>query len=410
MCKSVICPSLLFLPALFTCATSAWAQKLMTASVPGATFHLFNSDMSALEAGDVRKDLPCEVNSAKAILGFDLRFHTGYEVTIPLRELSGQENMLTILFRVTPEDDTQHVTYFSQKVRVPVIEDGAKGDALLQGTFDVGDGKYKIDWLMRDRAERLCTSYWNVEAALAPKDKDIALAMQHAAILPADEEQFKDEPPVVRLQREETLNVKVLVNFMPQNSRAASIQPADTSALVSILRSLSRDPHIGKFSVVAFNLHEQRVIHRQDAVERIDFPAIGEAIRTVSMGTVDLKRLGQKNGDLEFLSGLIRQELGNGEAPDAVIFAGPKSLVDEHIAPDVLKEVGEVSFPVFYMNYNLFPQAIPWRDAIGNAVRSMKGQEYTITRPRDLWFAVSEMVSRVVKSRNTRRLAAARTE
>jgi len=52
------------------------------------------------------------------------------------------------------------------------------------------------------------------------------------------------------------------------------------------------------------------------------------------------------------------------------------------------------------MNYNLNPQQIPWKDAISRAVKSFRGTEYTITKPRDLWFAVTEMVTRIVKSRN----------
>ena len=55
-----------------------------------------------------------------------------------------------------------------------------------------------------------------------------------------------------------------------------------------------------------------------------------------------------------------------------------------------LATLGEVSFPLFYLNYNLYPRENPWRDAIGNAVRFFKGVEYTISRPRDLWFAVSD--------------------
>ena len=61
--------------------------------------------------------------------------------------------------------------------------------------------------------------------------------------------QFKEEPPIQRTQNEPPLNVKVLVNFAPQNSLSAALQPLDTSALVSILRSISRDPRIGKFSI-----------------------------------------------------------------------------------------------------------------------------------------------------------------
>jgi len=57
------------------------------------------------------------------------------------------------------------------------------------------------------------------------------------------------------------------------------------------------------------------------------------------------------------------------------------------------------------MNYALNPQAAPWRDAISHAVRFFKGYEFTISRPRDLWFAVTDMVSRIVKSKYGRRNA-----
>ena len=66
---------------------------------------------------------------------------------------------------------------------------------------------------------------------------------------------------------------------------------------------------------------------------------------------------------------------------------------------DALKQLGDVKFPVFYMNYNLNPQNNPWRDAIGNAVQFLKGSEFTISRPRDLFFAWSEIIGRIVKSK-----------
>jgi len=81
-------------------------------------------------------------------------------------------------------------------------------------------------------------------------------------------------------------------------------------------------------------------------------------------------------------------------------FAGPKILLDTNPPEEALKDAGDIDFPVFYMNYNLNPQAVPWRDAISHTVRFFRGSEYTISRPRDLWFAVSEMVTKIVKSRN----------
>lgn len=378
---------------------------------PNGHVNIFNTDLAVFEAGEVRKDLACTVTPSKPALGFDLRFHTGYDVTLPLKDLAGSENALNILFRVSPQNHPDHPIYFAQHIRVPKLEEDAKGDAFLQGGFDLGEGNYHVDWLMRDRTERVCSFSWDSEATLSAKDRSINLAIGPGEIQRTDREQFKEEPPVQRVSNEPPLNVKVLVNFAPQDSASAALQPVDTSALVSILRSISREPRIGKFSIVAFNMQEERVVYRQEGADRIDFPALGEAINSLNLGTVDLKRLGEKHGDTDFLAGLVRHEVGSSSShPDALIFAGPKVMLDSNVPPDALKEAGEVNFPVFYMNYNLNPQAVPWKDAISHTVHYFRGYEYTITHPRDLWFAVSEMVSRIVKSRNGKQTSSISTQ
>ncbi|MDZ4798981.1 MAG: acetyltransferase [Bryobacteraceae bacterium] len=373
---------------------------------------MFPSDIAVLEAGETRKDLPCAVINSKPLLGFDLRYHGGYEVSVPMKELSGSENLLTIVFRVQPLEPKGDTLYLTQRFTVPSIEDEAKGDAYLLGGFDVGEGKYHVDWLMRDRSERVCSHSWDFEAQLPAKDRQIALALTSGEIRALDREQFREEPPVARSSEEPPLNVKVLVNFAPQNSKSATLQPLDTSALVSILRNISRDPRIGRFSLVAFNLQEQRVLYRQDNADKIDFPGLGEALNSLNLGTIDLKRLSQKHGDTEFLANLIRQEVSvpGAAVPDAVVFAGPKALLEESVPQDSLRQIGDLNYPVFYMNYNLYPQAVPWNDTISKAVKFMKGQEYTISRPRDLWFAVSEMVSRIVKWKQVRRSGTSSSE
>jgi hypothetical protein len=150
---------------------------------------------------------------------------------------------------------------------------------------------------------------------------------------------------------------------------------------------------------VAFNLKEQKVLYRQDAADHIDFPGIGEALKGLQLGKVDFSKLSNKKADTEFLTELIRKEVGTAgdEHPDALIFAGPKAMLEENVPQDVLRSVGEPDYPVFYMNYNLFPQSSPWRDSISMAVKHFRGQEFTISRPRDLWYAVTEMMSKIVK-------------
>lgn len=367
---------------------------------------MLGSDMAVLESGEVRTDLPCTVKPMEPVLSFDLKFHAGFDVTIPMRELAGNENLLTILFRVTPAIDMDNPTFFVQRVRVPKIEEDAKGEATIQGFFNLGEGSYRVDWLMRDRAERVCATNWNAEAALSVRDKQMGLALAPGMVARAETDFFGEEPPVARIPQN-PISVKVLVNFAPSNPAAPQMRPVDTLALVSILRSIARDPRIGKFSVIAFNVQEQRVVYRQDGSDRIDFPAMGEALESIKYGTVDASRLAVKNGATDFLTQLIQQEAASAEQPDALIFAGPKVYLNAALPDEPLKALeAEVECPVFYLNYNLNPQAAPWRDSIGQAVKRLHGTEFTISRPRDLWNSTSEIVSRIVKSKQARSAAA----
>jgi hypothetical protein len=375
------------------------AQTVMRGSGPGDLVRIFNTDSAVLEAQDVRQDLPCTVTPIKPALGFDLRFHAGYEVSIPLKDLAGSEDLLTMIFRVTPETHKDDPVYFSERLSVPAIEEDAKGSAYLQGAFDVGEGNYHVDFLMRDRSERVCSFYWDATAELPLKDKQLVLMAAPGTVNAAELEPFKQEPPVAREAVEGPLNVKIIVNFAPQNSRSATLQPLDTNALVSILRSVAREPRIRKFSIVAFNMQEQRVVYRQDNTEQIDFPALGAALNSLNLGTVDMKRLSQKHGGTEFLTNLLTKEMNSDkDPPDAVIFAGPKVMLDDSVPQESLDQLADVAYPVFYMNFNLNPQANPWRDAIGSAVKHLKGYEYTISRPRDVWYAWTEIMSRILKS------------
>ncbi len=385
------------------------AQVLLKPTQPGESITLLPSDMAALESDEARKDLPCVVTQRKAELGFDLRFHSGYDVNIPMKELVGSGEMLSIVFRVYPQNDKSRSSFFVQHVRVPEITDDVRGDALLQGSLDIGEGKYHVDWLARDREERVCSSSWDLEASLSPKDKVMPLFISPNNVSESIAEPFFVGENVSREVRppNEMLNVKLLVNFAPQNALSASLQRSDTDALVTILREIEQDPHVGQLSLVAFNMEENRVVYRQDSAQHIDFPALGKALQTMKLGTVNVARLTQKHGDTDFLQDLIEKEVGTASHADAVIFAGPKAMLDANVPQDDLRRIGDIECPVFYMNYNLNPQAVPWKDSISHAIKAFKGTEFTISRPRDVWFTTTEMVSRIVRSKRQHALTTA---
>ncbi|MGH9582504.1 MAG: hypothetical protein ACRD4O_06165, partial [Bryobacteraceae bacterium] len=103
-----------------------------------------------------------------------------------------------------------------------------------------------------------------------------------------------------------------------------------------------------------------------------------------------------------FLENLIEHEVAGPSLPDAIVFAGPKAMLDANVPQSDLRRIGDVECPVFYMNYNLNPQAVPWKDAISHAIHVFKGTEYTISTPRELWSATSEMLNRVVRLKHER--------
>lgn len=389
-------------------APPAAPQMLLKPAQPGEPVTILPSDAAVLEANELRKDLPCTVTQRKPELGFDLRFHSGYDVNLPMKELVGGGDLLSVVFRVYPEGDETHPTYFAQHFRVPTLADEAKGEAVLQGSLDLGEGKYHVDWMIRDRAERICSSSWDVEALLPAKDKPILLFINPKEVAETAPQSFlNDGQNRDGASHPDALNVKLLVNFAPQNSASAALQRSDTDALVTILKAIQRDPHVGLVSLVAFNLTEGRVVYRQESATSIDFPALGQALDSMKLGTVNLARLSQKHSETDFLQDLIEKEVGTASHPDLVVFAGPKAMLDADVPQEDLRRIGDIDCPVFYMNYNLNPQAVPWKDSISHAIKAFKGTEYTISRPRDLWFSTTEMLNRALRYKRQHSLATA---
>src|SRR5574341_1756697 len=77
----------------------ARSQTELNFSRFGGAVRIVNTDMAVLESEEKRTDLPCVVFPLKPELAFDLRFHAGYRVTIPLKELAGNGDQLRVLAR-----------------------------------------------------------------------------------------------------------------------------------------------------------------------------------------------------------------------------------------------------------------------------------------------------------------------
>jgi len=369
---------------------------------------LHTEDLAVLVSRVERRDLPCTLSPGRPMLGFDLRFHAGYEVAVPVSTFGSEGDELRVLFRVRPLRPEGPDRFFVQRVEVPALGDNRDGYLYFHGTFDVGEGQYQVDWLMRDRAGRVCADFWEVTAKLPEEYQEMALGLRPGQVERTEFELFRDEPPVLRYDDSRgNLHVKVLLNVAPQQEGRATLSPRDTSALVGVLRTLARDPRLGRFSLTVFNLQQRQILYRQVAAERIDFPHLGEALEKLQLGTVDLAALLDRDAEVTFLAELLRTELPD-QGADAVIIVGPKAFLRADLPAEEVEYLrARVRCPVFYMNYVLQPYQVPWRDTIGEIVRRLRGQEFTISRPGDMWRAVVQMVSTISNYRASRQLAAA---
>ena len=111
------------------CAIDLWGQAPIRSSSPGGAVILNVSDTAVLETAEARQDLPCVVRPIDPVLGFDFRYHSGYQVTIPLRDLAGSGTSLLAIFRVIPQIPKAKPVYFRHQIAVPALAEDLKGDA-----------------------------------------------------------------------------------------------------------------------------------------------------------------------------------------------------------------------------------------------------------------------------------------
>jgi len=389
--------------ALGLSVCSAYGQTLIPGLSPGGTMRLRQTDFAVLELQEPRHDLPCTVSRMKPELDWDFTFHTGYHVELPFAELVGDGNELSVLFRVIPQDRPDDPVYMAQRIHIPAVEEGAKGPTTFHGNFSFGEGKYHIDWLMRDQRERLCATSWDLEMKLNSKDSQLREWIPQSLVLPLMP-LFAEEPPVVRASESGLPHVSIIVYFDPADPSSTRLDDQDVKGLVAILRRIGGDPHIGTYSIIACSLATQQVVYQQENASRLDLKALGEALALLKFGTVDAKRLASTNGPAQFAADLIREHLMKNR-PDALVVLGRKAGSETGVSRAALESLPGT--PTFYLSYNAELQPNLWRDPISTIVKSLRGFEYGINRPKDLFHAWSDVMSRIAQTKQAAQPATA---
>jgi len=300
---------------------------LTAKGLPGASMALDPPlqyfDMAVLASRGARADLSCHVVSDKPGLGFDLRFHSEFRAVVPTKVLA-DAGWLQVVMRVTPTAESENPVYLVHRFAIRDIPLGTNREATLTSGFSLGLGRYRVDWMMKDDRERVCSSHWNLEAKPGRGQRDLPLTLGPNMVAGWEE----DAPPVKR-DPAQLRQVKILLNLSPAKPEESTLKARDLMVLLSMLSSITHEPGVDCITLVAFNLREQKLVYRQDAADRIDFAALVKAAQSPSAGTIDYRLLQDPRSETRFVTRLLTDQLGaQNESPDAIVIAGLKVLLD----------------------------------------------------------------------------------
>lgn len=359
----------------------------------GRGVRISREELAILDESKPRRDFPCTVRPTRPALGFDLRMHTGIQATfLPGYPLEKEGNLRAVL-RVTPASGES--TFTAERTRVPKLEELRDKRLTATSGFAVGEGRYRVDWLLRDQAGGVCSTHLEVEAKLPRRARGVSL-IAPGLVQSESLDPFRREPRTAAPRQ--GLHLKVLVNFASRSVSTAVLEPRNLDPVLSILRALSSDNRVASLSVVGFLLVDQRVFYRQGEALGIDFPALGTALKSLELGTVEYERFVGEKGQQWFLADLLKAEVGGEDRPDALVIVGPQVWTREDIPAGDLKRLGPVGYPVFYMKCG--PLRIPEPfDTMARLIGVFRGRVYRITSPAEIGNATRDAVDRILRSR-----------
>jgi hypothetical protein len=341
-----------------------------------------------------RSDFRCAVRNFPPRLGFDLRYQVGWDAALRVSDFDPQGDRMRVVVRVTPIDPASEPLVLTDLAVLPPKDKLRGKEAVLYGGFAAGAGQYRVDWLLRDSRERACIDHWNV--SVKHKD-DFALDIREGQALPIGRPSRRSE------RRPESsgpsYKLKILANFSNTNPARSTLNRQDTAAVSAILRTIAREPRFTEFSIVAFNMQEEREFYRAEHVSRIDFRALGQGIASLRVGVIDYERLLDRASATKFVTRLLSDHLGADQQADAVLLVGPKLFHERKVPKEAIDAIAGSRPPVFYLNYVWNPGRIPWRDSLGDAVKRYGGKEFRITAPKDLGEALSVILEHLDQRR-----------
>ena len=352
----------------------------------------FGSVLKSLEPRADEKPLRCEVTPIRPSLNFSFRFQAGYVVHVPMNQYSGEGHGWAMVTRITPEGGGQKPVYLVGRTRLPSIPK-TKVAVEVGGGYLLGEGRYDVNWTLLDDAGRVCRGSWRVDAKLGRRERQLNLAMPRDTVADftlrgrRDSRRGADDAAPIRLT--------VLLNAAPLSPLRTRLRANDRVLLLGLLSSLLERVPARSVRLVVFNLDQQKTLLRQDALAPGALGRVAQALNGTELGLVDYHVLQNRRGHVDFLAGLINQELRAETPSDVVVFLGPETRFVDKLPPTALAEPAGAPPQFFDLQFKpYFRAGASLPDSISLATARAKGKTIVIRTPADFAKAIEQIERR----------------
>ena len=280
-----------------------------------------------VERLDPRPDdhpLACEVTPTPPALDFALHLQTGYLYHVSLDQFQGAGHKWIVMTEVTPVSGEAVPARLIDTVELPAVSQrGAESEG--RGAFLVGEGRYRVRWMLFDESGRVCRKQWEVDTARRTEGRAVSPLTAPGAVA---DRAFRGLRKTESAKPEkETGQLTILLDaapFVPGISARSALRPRDRSILLGALSALLETLPATPVRLIAFNLEQQRVLYRNESTTSNALGELALALQELELAKVDLNVLERPAGHLDVISNLINAELHAKPAPAAVLFLGPQ--------------------------------------------------------------------------------------
>jgi len=229
----------------------------------------------------------------------------------------------------------------------------------------VGEGEFKLDWMIRDDQGRICSGHQKVRARLP--EKNIPVRLPHGYVGTPKQGLYPSQKPLGN-NSNSRYYLKLMINLPPFLRTDVSLKASVFNNIFWILGAFSLDERVKEISIVAFNIREQKVLYRQDKDQMMYLGDFSETLKTYREeldGRFITPKAYSNEERISFLSELLLGELLNQNQPDAIVFVGPTGF----------KREGELRNGINHLPFKKLTQLFYLRTAYGFG--SVEGDVFT---------------------------------